>query len=333
METWGLLDGEVQVRDEGRAVWFRVDCRPPCELSRLLRCYCEGSNFLIGVLEPVDGRLKLERRVSRETLRQAGVEGLPSQFYLSDGGARTAQEETAEISTAEEVLEVTSGAIGTAGESAQGSRTPQETAGKPVQAGRTLSETARKSAQAGQTLQETAGKSAQAGQTLQETAGKSAQAGQTLQETAGKSAQAGQTLQETAGKSAQASQTPQETAGKPVQAGRTLLGTDETLDSGRTPLQEAAVNTAGNEVDNQQMNPEVEEMKTGDALLDAALARGDITCKVTENGLQISCPFSPVAPFPLAFIAPLCRVEHQTAIIEWRMPQAISDLCQEERET
>ena len=246
------------------------------------------------------------REVStRETLRQAGVEGLPSQFYLSDGGARTAQEETAEISTAEEVLEVTSGAIGTAGESAQGSRTLQETAGKPVQAGRTLSETARKSAQAGQTLQETAGKSAQAGQTLQETAGKSAQA----------------------------SQTPQETAGKPVQAGRTLLGTDETLDSGRTPLQEAAVNTAGNEVDNQQMNPEVEEMKTGDALLDAALARGDITCKVTENGLQISCPFSPVAPFPLAFIAPLCRVEHQTAIIEWRMPQAISDLCQEERET
>ena len=291
METWGLLDGEVQVRDEGRAVWFRVDCRPPCELSRLLRCYCEGSNFLIGVLEPVDGRLKLERRVSRETLRQAGVEGLPSQFYLSDGGARTAQEETVEISTAEEVLEVTSGAIGTAGESAQGSRTPQETAGK------------------------------------------TAQGSQTQQETAGKSAQAGQTPQETIGKPVQAGQTPQETAGKPVQAGRTLVGTDETLDSGRTPLQEAAVNTAGNEVDNQQMNPEVEEMKTGDALLDAALARGDITCKVTENGLQISCPFSPVAPFPLAFIAPLCRVEHQTAIIEWRMPQAISDLCQEEKET
>ena len=305
METWGLLDGEVQVRDEGRAVWFRVDCRPPCELSRLLRCYCEGSNFLIGVLEPVDGRLKLERRVSRETLRQAGVEGLPSQFYLSDGGARTAQEETVEISTAEEVLEVTSGAIGTAGESAQGSRTPQETAGK----------------------------TAQGSQTPQEIAGKSAQAGQTLQETAGKSAQAGQTPQETIGKPVQAGQTPQETAGKPVQAGRTLVGTDETLDSGRTPLQEAAVNTAGNEVDNQQMNPEVEEMKTGDALLDAALARGDITCKVTENGLQISCPFSPVAPFPLAFIAPLCRVEHQTAIIEWRMPQAISDLCQEEKET
>ncbi len=319
METWGLLDGEVQVRDEGRAVWFRVDCRPPCELSRLLRCYCEGSNFLIGVLEPVDGRLKLERRVSRETLRQAGVEGLPSQFYLSDGGARTAQEETVEISTAEEVLEVTSGAIGTAGESAQGSRTPQETAGK--------------TAQGSQTQQETAGKSAQAGQTPQEIAGKSAQAGQTLQETAGKSAQAGQTPQETIGKPVQAGQTPQETAGKPVQAGRTLVGTDETLDSGRTPLQEAAVNTAGNEVDNQQMNPEVEEMKTGDALLDAALARGDITCKVTENGLQISCPFSPVAPFPLAFIAPLCRVEHQTAIIEWRMPQAISDLCQEEKET
>ncbi len=319
METWGLLDGEVQVRDEGRAVWFRVDCRPPCELSRLLRCYCEGSNFLIGVLEPVDGRLKLERRVSRETLRQAGVEGLPSQFYLSDGGARTAQEETAEISTAEEVLEVTSGATGTAGESAQGSRTPQETAGKTAQGSRTL--------------QETAGKTAQGSQTQQETAGKSAQAGRTLSETARKSAQAGQTLQETAAKPAQASQTPQETAGKPVQAGRTLLGTDETLDSGRTPLQEAAVNTAGNEVDNQQMNPEVEEMKTGDALLDAALARGDITCKVTENGLQISCPFSPVAPFPLAFIAPLCRVEHQTAIIEWRMPQAISDLCQEERET
>ncbi len=305
METWGLLDGEVQVRDEGRAVWFRVDCRPPCELSRLLRCYCEGSNFLIGVLEPVDGRLKLERRVSRETLRQAGVEGLPSQFYLSDGGARTAQEETAEISTAEEVLEVTSGATGTAGESAQGSRTPQETAGKTAQGSQTQQETARKSAQGSQTQQETAGKSAQAGQTLQETARKSAQAGQT----------------------------PQETIGKPVQAGRTLLGTDETLDSGRTPLQEAAVNTAGNEVDNQQMNPEVEAMKTGDALLDAALARGDITCKVTENGLQISCPFSPIAPFPLAFIAPLCRVEHQTAIIEWRMPQAISDLCQEERET
>ena len=93
------------------------------------------------------------------------------------------------------------------------------------------------------------------------------------------------------------------------------------------------MNTAGSEVENQQMNPEVEEMKTGDALLDAALARGDITCKVTESGLQISCPFSPVAPFPLAFIAPLCRVEHQTAIIEWRMPQAISDLCQEEKET
>lgn len=291
METWGLLDGEVQVRDEGRAVWFRVDCRPPCELSRLLRCYCEGSNFLIGVLEPVDGRLKLERRVSRETLRQAGVEGLPSQFYLSDGGARTAQEETVEISTVEEVLEVTSGANGTAGESVQGSRT----------------------------LQETVGKTAQGSQTQQETTAKPVQASQTLQETAGKSAQAGQTLQETARKSAQ--------------AGQTLLGTDETSDSRRTPLQEAAVDTAGNEAENQQTHLAIEEMKTGDALLDAALARGDITCKVTENGLQISCPFSPVAPFPLAFIAPLCRVENQTAIIEWRMPQAISDLCQEEGET
>ncbi|RKJ74434.1 hypothetical protein D7X33_19430 [Butyricicoccus sp. 1XD8-22] len=305
METWGLLDGEVQVRDEGRAVWFRVDCRPPCELSRLLRCYCEGSNFLIGVLEPVDGRLKLERRVSRETLRQAGVEGLPSQFYLSDGGARTAQEETVEISTAEEVLEVTSGANGTAGESVQGSRTLQETTAKPVQAS--------------QTLQETAGKSAQAGQTLQKTAGKPAQAGQTLQETTAKPVQAGQTLQKIAGKSAQ--------------AGQTLLGTDETSDSRRTPLQEAAVDTAGNEAENQQTHPAIEEMKTGDALLDAALTRGDITCKVTENGLQISCPFSPVAPFPLAFIAPLCRVEHQTAIVEWKMPQAISDLCPEEGET
>lgn len=90
METWKLLDGETEVRDEGTAVWFRVRCKPPCEASRLLRCYgeAEPKDLLIGVLEPQNGRLTLERRISRESLRQSGIHELPTRFYLSDGGAR-----------------------------------------------------------------------------------------------------------------------------------------------------------------------------------------------------------------------------------------------------
>ena len=99
METWPLPDGAVTIREEGHAVRFRVDCQPPCESARLLRCYGENPDLLLGVLEPQNGRLVLDRRITRETLRQAGADGkLPDRFYLSDGGAREHASETTAIS-------------------------------------------------------------------------------------------------------------------------------------------------------------------------------------------------------------------------------------------
>ena len=105
METWKLPDDAVTVQKEGHMVHFLVNCRPPCEPSRLLRCYGESApqDLLVGVLEPRDGLLTLDRRISRETLRQAGiVENLPVRFYLSDGGARERAAETCPPAAAQE---------------------------------------------------------------------------------------------------------------------------------------------------------------------------------------------------------------------------------------
>ena len=48
MEIWELPEGAVTVQEEGHIVHFRVDCVPPCEPTRLLRCYGEGAPKEIG---------------------------------------------------------------------------------------------------------------------------------------------------------------------------------------------------------------------------------------------------------------------------------------------
>lgn len=225
METWPLPDGAVTIREEGHAVRFRVDCQPPCESARLLRCYGENPDLLLGVLEPQNGRLVLDRRITRETLRQAGADGkLPDRFYLSDGGAREHASETTAIS--------------------------EEPAGRagPEAAGAAEPETSAKAAEP-------------------ETSAKAAPPTQSVEAT----------LSPTEG----------------------ALSPEEPPGTGKPPIP-----------------------RTGDALLDAVLARGDARCESVPEGLRITCPFSPDQPFPLAFIAPLCRTEaHQIAVLDWEIPQ------------
>lgn len=208
METWTLPEGAVTMQKEGYAVRFRVDCKPPCELSRLLRCYGENPTLLIGVLEPKKGRLTLDRRISRETLRQSGAwERLPRRFYLSDGGAR-------EIAEAAPVLD---------GFEAS----PADEKAAPGTAG---DETVRR-------------------------------------------------------------------------AGDLCADSDILPQAGDVP-------------------PVPDVPRTGDALLDAALARGEVHCEPLPGGWRITCPFCAEKPFPLAFIAPLCRTEDcRIAVLDWKKPQ------------
>ena len=42
---------------------------------------------------------------------------------------------------------------------------------------------------------------------------------------------------------------------------------------------------------------------------------------LSPEGFRITCPFSPVQPFALAFVALLCRAEHGLAVLEWTPPQ------------
>lgn len=202
METWNMLRGEVTTATESGAVRFRVDCRPPCEPTRLLRCYGTGGerDLLIGVVEPKNGRLTLERRISRETLRQAGFDAPPEEFYLSDGGEREKSAPAEAVQAPDEVL--------IEAENAEGSPEMTENDGK----------------------------------------------------------------------------------------------------SGEI---------AENDGECEREIPR-EPLKTGDTLLDAAIAGGAVRAKNMTEGVRLSCPFSPGQAFPLAFAAVLCRVEGDTAVLDWK---------------
>ena len=215
MQTWPLPEGAVTLREEKNTVRFRVDCASPCEPERLLRCYGEDPTLLLGVLEPRNGRLTLERRISREALRQAGITGrLPHTFYLSDNGPREA---------------------------------PVTDAPSPAEA----SAPAPEDAPAPQAAIEAA------------------------------------SLPPPAAVPPQADTSPVEDA---------------------PPIQDAS--------------PVREPPRTGDPLLDAALSRGGLRWEPSPKGLRITCPLSPGEPFPLAFLAPLCRVEEgPTAVLDWTAPQ------------
>lgn len=222
MEIWELPEGAVTVQEEGHIVHFRVDCVPPCEPTRLLRCYGEGApkDLLVGVLEPKNGRLVLDRRVSRETLRQAGAGSQPPErYYLSDGGAREreVEEPPVDIVLPGEVLSPVP-------------ESPAE-AVEPAPKDKTCADTAS------------------------------------------------------------------------VDTVPEIEVCEETVSADGVPAEESAPSG------------------TGDALLDAVLARGEAHCEKSPEGFRITCPFSPGQPFALAFVALLCRAEHGLAVLEWTPPQ------------
>lgn len=86
----GETVGEILWETDHYGVQVSLDCAIPGNPLLLLRCYgqTETTPFLIGLPEPLHGRLKLKRRLSRETLKEAGcLETPPTVFYLSENGA------------------------------------------------------------------------------------------------------------------------------------------------------------------------------------------------------------------------------------------------------
>ena len=65
--------------------------------------------------------------------------------------------------------------------------------------------------------------------------------------------------------------------------------------------------------------PRTEPPRTGDAVLDALIEAGAVSAERTENGVCLSCPFSPHKPFALAPAFVLCRAEGKTASLEWKI--------------
>ncbi len=82
--------GELNWEKNAYGVTVSLDCSIPCDPLILLRCYGKTKNgpFLIGLPEPRHGRLALTRKLSRETLKEAGcLDEPPSGFYLSDSSS------------------------------------------------------------------------------------------------------------------------------------------------------------------------------------------------------------------------------------------------------
>lgn len=78
--------GWVAVDADARGMSFQAESA--VHTSAVLRLYGltqAGAPLRIGVLEPENGVLRLNRRLTRETLRAAGVEQPPEQYYLEDG--------------------------------------------------------------------------------------------------------------------------------------------------------------------------------------------------------------------------------------------------------
>ena len=64
--------------------------------------------------------------------------------------------------------------------------------------------------------------------------------------------------------------------------------------------------------------PCIEPPRTGDAVLDALIEAGAVSAVRTENGVCLSCPFSPHEPFALAPAFVLCRAERGRAVLDWK---------------
>lgn len=79
--------GKISWLPDAYGVQVKLDCACPADGPALLRCYGEtgGGPLLVGLPEPINGRLRLERHLSRETLKTAGcAQTPPKRFYLSD---------------------------------------------------------------------------------------------------------------------------------------------------------------------------------------------------------------------------------------------------------
>lgn len=68
--------------------------------------------------------------------------------------------------------------------------------------------------------------------------------------------------------------------------------------------------------------PRIEPPRTGDAVLDALIEAGAVSAERTENGVCLSCPFSPHEPFALAPAFVLCRAERGRAVLDWKTEDA-----------
>ena len=83
----GQPAGTILWVPDAYGVQTELDCAMPDDGEKLLRCYgkTDGAPLLIGLPEPVHGRLRLKRHLSRETLKAAGCDHAPPlRFYLSD---------------------------------------------------------------------------------------------------------------------------------------------------------------------------------------------------------------------------------------------------------
>ena len=83
----GQPAGTILWVPDAYGVQIELDCAMPDDGEKLLRCYgkTDGAPLLIGLPEPVHGRLRLKRHLSRETLKAAGCDHAPPlRFYLSD---------------------------------------------------------------------------------------------------------------------------------------------------------------------------------------------------------------------------------------------------------
>lgn len=83
----GQPAGTILWVPDAYGVQIELDCAMPDDGEKLLRCYgkTDGTPLLIGLPEPVHGRLRLKRHLSRETLKAAGCDHAPPlRFYLSD---------------------------------------------------------------------------------------------------------------------------------------------------------------------------------------------------------------------------------------------------------
>lgn len=87
VEYAGRPVGWIEWEPDAFGVQILLDCEIPDDSRALLRCYgrTDKKRLLVGLPEPLAGRLRLSRHLSRETLKAAGcTENPPEAFYLSE---------------------------------------------------------------------------------------------------------------------------------------------------------------------------------------------------------------------------------------------------------